>query len=551
MGVICGLSKSPLLAFLVLLFLLLLASCPASSASSFYSWSPLLIFSEPGDNVSSQGDHVSSQGDIVSSQGEVRSPDISPVAATEVRSPDVFPGAEVRSPNVTSTVAAEVRSPDVSPVAEEVRSPNVSPVAEEVRSPNVSPVAATQVRSPNVSPVAATQVRSPILSSVRAKRHLGSACNQDLFVGIVLQTDKTMETIHEIKEPFTVANLNSSWDEVATTIPSIIDPTFMELCDLDQTCSRILPVLPRGPHLPPDDHQALQLHLSRSLELVWSFLMAHEQIMLDQSLYEDGVFMKELNRVYLEYEVLSIFLSEAATHCHAFPDDSALRDLLEKMHTKTVKLSRSLRGFGVFRQSLIGLQYIKTVFSGVAAEGIPPGLEDDGTTHNTRLKLGREVETGEENVAEWMETTDGGREGVKPVAGGGRRKLEGMVLTEEEKGKETAEDGYVMMEEEEEDEERIELKEEEEEEEEEVEVMLKRGKLRGRRNREPNSRKLIRKERVAETEAEEEEEEEEEENTDRRGNRREKSRRKKRRNRQKTNRKGTRRQHRSGREMRD
>ncbi|KAK3883558.1 hypothetical protein Pcinc_012136 [Petrolisthes cinctipes] len=524
----CGLSKSPLLALLVLLFLLL-ASCPASSASSFYSWSPLLIFSEPGDNVSSQGDLVSSQGDHVSSSAP------HPFPTTQQQQPPsvLHQGSPVRSPDV-SPAATEVRSPDVSPVAE-VRSPDVSPVAE-VRSPNVAPTAAAEVRSPNVAPTAAAEeeVRSPIVSSVRAKRHLGSACNQDLFVGIVLQTDKTMETIHEIKEPFTVANLNSSWEEVATTIPSIIDPTFMELCDLDQTCSRILPVLPRGPHLLPDDHQALQLHLSRSLELVWSFLMAHEQIMLDQSLYEDGIFMKELNRVYLEYEVLSIFLSEASTHCHAFPDDSALRDLLEKMHMKTVKLSRSLRGFGVFRQSLIGLQYIKTVFSGVAAEGIPPGLEVEGTTHDTRLKLGREVETGEGNVAEWMEITEGGREGVKPIAGGRRRKLEGMLLTEEEEGQETAEDGDVMMEEE----------EEEEEEEEKVEVILKRGKLRGRRDREPNSRKLIRKERVAETEAEEE-------NTDRRGNRREKSRRKKRRNRQKTNRKGNRKQRRSGQEMRD
>lgn len=44
---------------------------------------------------------------------------------------------------------------------------------------------------------------SGVSSSRKVKRHvLGAGCNQDVFVGIVLQTDKTIETIHEIKDDF-------------------------------------------------------------------------------------------------------------------------------------------------------------------------------------------------------------------------------------------------------------------------------------------------------------------------------------------------------------
>lgn len=214
--------------------------------------------------------------------------------------------------------------------------------------------------------------------------------------------------------------------------------------------------------------------------------MAHVQIMLDQSLYEDGELMRELNRVYREYEVLSIFLAEAATHCNAFPDDSTRRTLLEKMHTRTVKLSRSLRGFVAFRQSLKGLRYIKAVLSGVAADGIPGLLEDEGT-EDTGMRVRRDRRE-DDNEAEWMD--------------------EG---------------------------------EEDEEEEQDEEEDKSRGKFRRQlRDRESTSRKLIRRERVDETEATAREEE----NTgERRGNKRanDKSRRRKgrkRRNKQKTNGRG-------------
>ncbi|KAK4294718.1 hypothetical protein Pmani_032665 [Petrolisthes manimaculis] len=177
-------------------------------------------------------------------------------------------------------------------------------------------------------------------------------CTEFLFLQIYIEAGVTQDHI-----------FGCTYDEVDAVLIDSYDA--LNICSVEQQCVQVLPSLSDiiQPH---SDSQGLQFYLEQGVVIVLKYLIAFQQFIMDQMLYEsDSQFIEGGNSVYQNLELLYIYLNQAVEACGASPDNTVYRDMVDKMHINKTDIDRDLRGFMVFRQTLKGMKYIQDTLGGV------------------------------------------------------------------------------------------------------------------------------------------------------------------------------------------
>ncbi|KAG7165367.1 uncharacterized protein LOC121870555 [Homarus americanus] len=186
-------------------------------------------------------------------------------------------------------------------------------------------------------------------------------CNQTLQEVIVNKAKVIMSIIDDFKNDYVRNKFKTDWDFIDSFFDPSTDKDYVKVCDASE-CAEVLPTLPTPPHHPPITQEEAKEQLANITGWVQQYIIAMEQVFLDQSLTED-IFQENIDDVYRLLEGLTRVLTQGVEDCQAVADDTIVRQLASKIYTSTNTFLINQRGFRSLRQCRQGLQYIVDVFS--------------------------------------------------------------------------------------------------------------------------------------------------------------------------------------------
>nr|XP_045589472.1 uncharacterized protein LOC123751425 [Procambarus clarkii] len=206
-------------------------------------------------------------------------------------------------------------------------------------------------------------------SSPRLRRSTGEQemlCNTVLQNIAVIQARVAMSVINNFKEDYVGTKFFTSWAGIDAFFNRNHDHRHLTVCD-GSGCDQVLPTLPPSPHHPPTTRQEVRQEMAKVAGFIQQYIIALEQLFLDQSLTEPSAnersFMREMDEVYRLMEALNAVFLQGIEHCGVVPDVSPVSELSRKIYIYTSNTSKYRRGFMALRQCLLGLQYLVDVFA--------------------------------------------------------------------------------------------------------------------------------------------------------------------------------------------